>query len=410
MKERSLNQIASSIRKDWTDTVRYSNPADEERIPLSRPFTVPCKEGHFQELYYWDTYFTSVGLLHSGETAIAKNNLLNLLEEVALLGFVPNSNRKDMLNRSQPPFLIYLADIMVKNDEGGTVFLQEIYPLLEREYDFWINERTTFEGLQSYGHKADVSSLCTFSAEVARRIGFDLHSPDLKGAGHLLAEAESGWDFTPRFEGVCSDFLPVDLNSLLYGFETIMADFALRLGREGDPEIWAGRRSRRREKMAGYLWDGERGVFTDYNFRTGKKAGLMTAASLFPLWTGIASEQEAGETVKALKVLEFSCGIAATESGTFRNQWAYPNGWPPLQYIAYRGLDRYGYRDDAERLAVKYINIVESLYERTGHLWEKYNVADPLYDVLDEYKMPPMMGWTAGVYLDALQFTGRLPV
>ena len=41
----------------------------------------------------------------------------------------------------------------------------------------------------------------------------------------------------------------------------------------------------------------------------------------------------------------------------------------------------------------------EQVFEETGNLWEKYNVVEGNANVITEEKMPPMMGWTAGVYL-----------
>ena len=59
----------------------------------------------FLEMYYWDTYFTNVGLISEGRVELAKSNVDNMLWMVEKYGFMPNGNRNYYLNRSQPPFL-----------------------------------------------------------------------------------------------------------------------------------------------------------------------------------------------------------------------------------------------------------------------------------------------------------------
>lgn len=59
----------------------------------------------------------------------------------------------------------------------------------------------------------------------------------------------------------------------------------------------------------------------------------------------------------------------------------------------------YGYSEDAERIAKKYVDLVDENFKTTGNIWEKYNVVDGSIHVTNEYNMPPMLGWTAGVYL-----------
>ncbi|MDP4134040.1 MAG: trehalase family glycosidase, partial [Bacillota bacterium] len=80
----------------------------------------------------------------------------------------------------------------------------------------------------------------------------------------------------------------------------------------------------------------------------------------------------------------------------------------PIHYIAVHGLARYGFEDAARRIAKKYTDSMEKIFEQTGTLWEKYNVEDGSTNVTDEYKMPEMLGWTAGVYLDLKKFLGEI--
>ena len=124
----------------------------------------------------------------------------------------------------------------------------------------------------------------------------------------------------------------------------------------------------------------------------------------YPMYAGLATEEQAQAAVEMLPRLEEAFGVVTCEKNSVKGnfQWNYPNGWACLQYIMVIALDRYGFYEEARRIAGKYIQLVEQAFEETGNLWEKYNVVEGNANVVTEEKMPPMMGWTAGVYL-ALQ-------
>ena len=144
-------------------------------------------------------------------------------------------------------------------------------------------------------------------------------------------------------------------------------------------------------------------LLLDYNFVTGKLSSILSAASFFSLFAGLADKKHAEAIVKNLYRLEADYGILTCEKNTADGtyQWDYPNGWACLQYIAIKGLDKYGYKKEAKRIAQKYVRLVDKTFDETGNLWEKYNVVDGSLDVGSEYETPPMMGWSAGVYLAA---------
>ncbi|SRR6266446_1651774 len=100
--DRILKYIRASIGK----TLRQCSDVDPlgKSIPLPCDFNVPCISIHFQNLFYYDTYFLNRGLIALGDIHQAENNVNDILFLVDRLSFVPNSNRLDMTNRSQPPF------------------------------------------------------------------------------------------------------------------------------------------------------------------------------------------------------------------------------------------------------------------------------------------------------------------
>ena len=150
----------------------------------------------------------------------------------------------------------------------------------------------------------------------------------------------------------------------------------------------------------------EDGLFVDYNFASTTQSKIFSVASIYPLFAGLATKEQAEAVVKNLDRLEAEYGMLTCEKndaeGTY--QWDYPNGWACLQYITIMGLDKYGYREEAHRIANKYVTLVDKVFAETGNLWEKYNVVEGNINVSNEYKMPAMMGWSAGTYLAALEY------
>ncbi|MEO5673802.1 MAG: trehalase family glycosidase, partial [Chitinophagales bacterium] len=201
--DRILNYIRDSIRK----TLRPPSDVDPlgKSIPLPYAFNVPCISVHFQNLFYYDTYFLNRGLIALGDIRQAENNVNNVLFLVDRLGFMPNSNRLDMTNRSQPPYLCMMVKD-VYEATGNKEWLSKAYPLIAREYDFWITKRSTTYGLSRHHHDATPEYLADFYEHLKKvRLPLTATSADekLSIAGHLLAEAEAGYDFTPMFDGRC---------------------------------------------------------------------------------------------------------------------------------------------------------------------------------------------------------------
>ncbi len=195
------------------------------------------------------------------------------------------------------------------------------------------------------------------------------------------------------------------INANLYTYETRLAS----LSGGAEQNLWSRKAEARRTLFSEYLWNEAEGAFVDCDLASGTKSPVTTAASFHPLWVGLATAAEARQVVDSvLPILEYPFGIVpcVPSFGSRVTQWAAPNIWPCLQYVTYRGLDRYGYRREALRVASKYLGVVIRSYKQTGDLWEKYNAETGLNDTSNEagYELPAMMGWTAGVFLDALAF------
>ena len=140
--ERLWHHIDSVMPQSVRET-----PNDEGSvIALPKPYSVPCVKGAFQEMYYWDTYFTNKGLLLLGNVEQAKNNLACITYLIDKFGYMPNGSHKGLLNRSQPPYASLMArDIYdVTRDKE---WLRQTVKALEKEYDFWMTKRIAPNGL-----------------------------------------------------------------------------------------------------------------------------------------------------------------------------------------------------------------------------------------------------------------------
>ena len=396
-----MSNIKEFISKNIDLCVRENKEDKDTLIGLPFPYTVPSV-GHFDELYYWDTYFFNKGLQICGRMELAKNNVDNMLWIVKKYGLMPNGNRTFFLNRSQPPFLSMMVYDVYEyyKDE---VWLSEAFKTLETEYEFWMNKRISPIGLNHYDCTIEEYEYDEWAELLAQRIGFMPDEPKDKLARHMMTVAESGWDVTPRWEFEAYNFACTELNSLMYSFEKNMAYFCTIL-QNGQSDIWLQRAETRSELMNKYLE--KDGIFYDYNYASQQQSTLLSAASLYPLFCGVATPSQAQAMVDSLHQLETDFGILTCQENEIdgKYQWNYPNGWACLHYVAIVGLDKYGYTDIAKRIAQKYVSLVDKIFTQTNNLWEKYNVVQGNLDVANEYGLPPMMGWSAGVYMEAEKY------
>lgn len=405
-----MEELKKYILDNWMNTVRTTPEDSGNLIGLPYPYTVPCIDDSFQEMYYWDTYFTSVGLIASGLVGQAENNARNVAYLIDRYGFMPNGSRTFYLTRSQPPFFSKMVrDVYAANGDLG--FLKDMYPRMCREHEFWQTRRMTPAGLNRYfGDPVDSERVMRRAADLSKRLGIDL--PDTKEGQDGFADAmisfcESGWDCNSRYGLYPHLHCGVDLNSLLYGLECDLAFAAKELSLDGSG--WETAARDRKKLMNDLMWDGEKGAFFGYDFANKRKASVVSADIFYPLFTGLATKEQAEKTVTLLPLLENEYGLACTEKrGDLLNvQWDYPHGWACLHYIAVKGLENYGYTEEARRIAEKYIAVADKNFMETGNLWEKYDTVTGGVSVTKEYKTPKMMGWSAGVYMFCLDFLGK---
>lgn len=395
MEKQTLNEF---IKTGWG---KARATAGERDLELPRPFVPPSitSDGLFRTLFYWDTYFTNIGLIADGYVDWAKDNVDDLLYALRHFGCVPNYTRKDGADYcSQPPLLaLMIRDIYAETKDEA--WMAQAIAGLEKEYLFWMTKRITPIGLNQYGCNATTKELLlSYYDYISTRVTMPQDIPDeekIRVAKNFLAEAESGEDYTPRYEKHNAlDYVQIDLNSHLYGVEDILANYF----KDRNAEKYAyynAQKNARVERIEKYCFNPKTGTYCDYNFVADKKNEIVCAACFLPYYYGYARKD--GNVLHVYNVLKTKGGVAAcqeTEAKGF--QWGYPYIWAPYQYFAYKALKNYGANEQAAELRANYMRLLSTVYDETQFLWERYDENGRAAEL--EYPTQPMLGWTAGVY------------
>lgn len=385
-----IGEALEYIEAHWQVLTHEQKEDKGTIIGLPHPFVVPAADPKakftFQEQYYWDSYFTALGLTGGRHQHLAEGMLDNLRYIFDRFHYIPNASRMYFMSRSQPPFLTSYIRLVYETGNKDLAWLAENMATAQEEYKrVWTNEvhpfwHQVYHGLSRY---YDINVL------------------------HDLAEAESGWDMTTRFERKCLDYLPIDLNSLLYKYETDFAWAAEQADDSKQAKHWHALAAKRKHEINKYMWHKRRGFYFDYNYNKEQVGDVWSLAGFFPMWAGIATPLQAKQMVKNLAKFEHSGGLATTTRplidmsifGSLKTQWAFPNGWAPLHYIVIEGLKNYGYNEEAERIARKWIQSNLYWFERDGVFMEKYNVVKPhKHPVEGVYPSQTGFGWTNAVF------------
>ena len=384
-------KVREYISNSWDKSLRQKGHRPDG-IVLPYPYNSPCAEGLFDEFYYWDTCFINKGLIADGKYEYAMQNLLNMAYLIQRYGYMPNAAVEGMLNRSQPPLFGMMCYDLYHATQDERL-KQKVLPALKTEYEYWMKNRILPCGLNAYGNSATKEVKVYMATEFEQRLGKKFEADREELGSNVLAECESGWDFSPRFNHRCTEYAPIDLNCIMYINEMVIATFESDLIEKQKYENFA---LLRKQKMLKYMFNGE---FLNDAIPEKTVSNTVSVATLFPFLVGIQSDKITLK--KLLYRLECKNGISACEKQNYNNtiyQWGYPNMWAPLVYFAFFALKQSGLIVDANRIGEKYLTAVEKTYEKTLKLWEKYDAETGEKATVNEYTETQMLGWTAGVY------------
>ena len=390
------------IKNSWLSAVKKKDV--DKNFPMPYDYIPPCIDGDLINLYYWDTYFTNLGLYKDGFANYAYNNIKDLMFCLDKFGCVPNMCRSNGATfASQPPLLFMMVRDYYEYI-GDIAFLEEGYSALQKEYSFWMTERISETGLNRYGSNYDYAVNEPNLTDFSKRIGIDLsgltRAEKTAYALDRCAEGESGHDYTPRFGGRAYEVNPVDLNSYLYGFERTMSEFASVLGKgKAESAKWMKRAESRKKLMDELLLDAESGVYFDYDFERKKRNKVFNGANYLPYVFGITRDKQALHSINARLVKKYGvlCCEKQKNDGLIY-QWGYPNSWAPYNYFAYEANRRCGNDEDAKKIATSWLDNISETFIKTGKMFEKYDAVIGGAATVNEYGVPEMLGWTAGTF------------
>ncbi len=415
------HSIETHITHLWNVLTRKTNSLQDNDggtlIHLPYPFVVPG--GRFREIYYWDSYFTMLGLSASGRVDLIENMVNNFAYLIDLFGFIPNGNRTYFLSRSQPPYFSYMVELLAE-EKGEKIWLQYL-PQLHKEYLFWMN------GADELTETGSVYKRVVKLADgsILNRYWDELNTPrpesyaiDVETAHkaknnpeiyrNIRAACESGWDFSGRWcadeydlTTICTiDIIPVDLNCLLFHLESSL-EKAFTAAQQAHKAVdFKNKKIQRALAISNYLWNNDIGCYTDFNWKKQQAGVSMNAYACFPLFTGIAEQEKAEKVLLAIeKKLLRKAGVLCTGANT-NQQWDAPNGWAPIQWIVFASSLKYGNRTLAEKIRNGWMRKVAAVFETHRKLTEKYNIEmDDQMASGGEYENQDGFGWTNGVYI-----------
>jgi len=424
----SSENLLDHIRATWDRLVRppQTRSAFSSALSLQAPYLVPG--GRFREFYYWDSFFTMLGLRADSREDLIEASIENCTSLIERFGFIPNGSRTYYLGRSQPPVYYLMLDV---SRALGAESAQRRLDALLREHSFWMADSESLKP-----GDASRRAVCMPDGTVLNRYWDESDRPrdesyaeDVitarQSARHgslvfrdLRAAAESGWDFSSRWYGDGEDLsstrtssiVPIDLNCLLFGLEQAVARRAHELGVGGTALLFERLARRRRQALHTYGWSDAEQRFGDCLWSTGRMTSSINAAALFPLFTGIAFAGQAEAMADLVKRELLAPGGLRTTTIRSGEQWDMPNGWAPLQWIAATGFIRYGHVELGRTIAGRWTSTVRRDYENFGPLFEKYDVERQIPGRGGEYPVQTGFGWTNGVARAFLADDVFLPV
>ncbi len=388
------------ILNHWEETIR--DPSFNNKTYLPNKYMTPCGDDTFQNFYYWDTYFINVGLIADNDITMARNHLNIMKYFINKIGFVPNADH--LVYGSQPPlFTRAIFDLYSATKDINDIknYINEAI----KEMSFWRENRNTKIGLNQYKcgfpKQLCIDNHSYFNDRVGGFNQIELSLGKQEMTENCYAIAESGWDMNSRYLSngnrfAALNFANVDLNSILFDAEMKISQMLDIINEKELSVKYLHFANERKKLMDKYMLTSD-GLYLDYDFINDKHSHLLTVASLYPYAFGISNDKE--NCLKIFSLLKQKHGISSSvkmENAIY--QWDYPNMWPPVVYFSYLALKNVKLEEEANWLKKEYLNVVDSVYKKTGSLWEKYDSITGEVAYNDEYHTPTMLGWTAGIY------------
>jgi len=403
---------------------KLTKKADDKNLgsllPLQRPYIVPG--GRFREIYYWDSYFTALGLVDTKNIEIAESMLFNFIDLQTQYNCIPNGNRAYYLSRSQPPILGLLTELLLVSKSKKTDFIQQCIDGIEKEYLYWMQGKSNLNT-----HNTEYKRVVLMpDGAVLNRYWDENNTPrpesykedselyeslstNDKGNFYrnIRAACESGWDFSSRWLDEShtlasiktTRIIPIDLNCLLYKNECLLSDYYSQLNQSAKSNMYVELAKQRAKAINNYMWSQSDGFYLDYDLDIKSVSKVKSIAGVLPLFVKLANSDQAKFISEQIQQYFLKSGGLVTTLSDTQQQWDAPNGWAPLQWFAVQGLINYDDTELAINIMERWTYTVKSYFKQTGKLMEKYNVCEKsLAAQGGEYDVQEGFGWTNGVY------------
>lgn len=413
------SNIQAGIRKHidtlWTVLQHAADTAQGTTlIPLPHDYIVPG--GRFREVYYWDSYFTMLGLEESKRFSLIESIIKNFAFLIDKYGHIPNGNRTYYVSRSQPPFFALMVELLAKH--RGPQTLVTYRPQLIKEYEYWMHGSGKLKtGATEHTVRMADGSLLNRYWDASSTPREESYREDVLAGKetkqnkadfyrNIRAAAESGWDFSSRWMAdgkslatiETTNLVAVDLNSLLYNLERVIARAYEVDGKKKAAAAYRAKAFKRKAALQKYCWDAKTGGYRDYNWQRKTLSAQVSIATAFPLFFNLADSEQARQITALIKSKFLQPGGVATTLIPTGQQWDQPNGWAPLQYITIMGLRNYKQNTLAQTIAQRWMQLNLKEFNRTGKLLEKYDVQHTNTSAGGgEYPLQDGFGWTNGV-------------
>ncbi|END2549019.1 TPA: alpha,alpha-trehalase [Enterobacter roggenkampii] len=416
----SLREHIDDLWPVLTRTTDKASNKWDSLLPLPKPYVVPG--GRFREVYYWDSYFTMLGLAESDHWDKISDMVDNFAYEIDTFGHIPNGNRSYYLSRSQPPFFSLMVELLATHDSDA---LKKYRPQMEKEYAYWMDGVDALQPGQANKRVVKLDD-----GAVLNRYWDDRDTPrpeswldDVNTAKSnpnrpateiyrdLRSAAASGWDFSSRWMDDpqklgtirTTSIVPVDLNALMFKMEKLLARASQESGDAASANKYETLATARQKAIESHLWNDKEGWYADYDLKSKKVRNQLTAAALFPLYVKAAAQDRAEKVAAATSSRLLKPGGIATTTVNSGQQWDAPNGWAPLQWVAAEGLQNYGQEKVSMDVTWRFLKNVQHTYDREKKLVEKYDVSTTgTGGGGGEYPLQDGFGWSNGVTLKML--------
>ena len=416
----SLREHIDDLWPVLTRTTDKASNKWDSLLPLPKPYVVPG--GRFREVYYWDSYFTMLGLAESDHWDKISDMVDNFAYEIDTFGHIPNGNRSYYLSRSQPPFFSLMVELLATHDSDA---LKKYRPQMEKEYAYWMDGVDALQPCQANKRVVKLDD-----GAILNRYWDDRDTPrpeswldDVNTAKSnpnrpateiyrdLRSAAASGWDFSSRWMDDpqklgtirTTSIVPVDLNALMFKMEKLLARASQESGDAASASKYETLATARQKAIESHLWNDKEGWYADYDLKSKKVRNQLTAAALFPLYVKAAAQDRAEKVAAATSSRLLKPGGIATTTVNSGQQWDAPNGWAPLQWVAAEGLQNYGQEKVSMDVTWRFLKNVQHTYDREKKLVEKYDVSTTgTGGGGGEYPLQDGFGWSNGVTLKML--------